>query len=94
MHSILISLLLFFLAPLNWIVILSGTTLFIRSSRAKKRCGALTLALFWLFSNGWLQNLYLQWWQPAPVELAAGASFSCAIIPGGFASPDVKGNGY
>jgi uncharacterized SAM-binding protein YcdF (DUF218 family) len=52
------------------------------------------LCLFLVFSNQWLLDCYAKYWQPPPVAINKNVTYSCGIVPGGFASPDVDGNGY
>lgn len=56
-------------------------------------CLGMAAGIFLVFSNGWLLNHYARNFQPSPVSLSNDKVFSCGIIPGGFASPDIDGNG-
>ena len=94
MHHIASAFLSFLLSPFNWIVILIIAGYFFRKTSWRKICRLLALCIFILFSNQWLLDLYAKQWQPAPVIVPAGTSYSCGIVPGGFASPDADANGY
>jgi uncharacterized SAM-binding protein YcdF (DUF218 family) len=94
MHQIASNLLSLFLSPLNWIIILIIAQYFYRSPRAKKICRLSALAVFLLFTNIWLVTLYANWWQPKPRDVSKDSTYSCAILLGGFASPDPNNNGY
>lgn len=94
MHSIGTTLILFFLAPFNWIVLLIIMGFIARAERFKKICFGSAIGLFLVFSNGWLLDWYASNWLPRPVRISSGISYSCGIVPGGFASPDEKGEGY
>jgi uncharacterized SAM-binding protein YcdF (DUF218 family) len=94
MHQVASSLLLFFISPFNWIIILIIAGFFFRKALFKKTCRILALCIFLLFSNGWLLNWYAKSWQPPPVAVNKVFAYSCGIVPGGFASPDADGNGY
>jgi uncharacterized SAM-binding protein YcdF (DUF218 family) len=93
MHQLASSLLSFALSPLLWVglLILAGI-LFHKRSR-KKICWVLACLVVLLFGNGSFLNWYARQFQPPPLALAQGEVYSCGIIPGGFASPDVSGNG-
>lgn len=82
------------LSPANWIIILLIAGYFLRKASCKKACYGIALLIFLLFSNGWLLDWYAKKWQPAPTVIPRGATYSCGIVAGGFASPDDNGNGY
>ncbi|MEO8413465.1 MAG: YdcF family protein [Ginsengibacter sp.] len=94
MHHIASVFLSFFLSPFNWVFILIVAGYFLRKASWRKICRLLALFIFVLFGNQWLLDLYAKQWQPAPVIFPAGTSYSCGIVPGGFASPDADANGY
>lgn len=94
MHQIASSVLSFFLSPFYWIIILVIAGYFLRKAVFKKICRILALCVFLIFSNTWLLNWYAKTWQPSPAGIIKGFAYSCGIVPGGFASPDVDGNGY
>jgi uncharacterized SAM-binding protein YcdF (DUF218 family) len=94
MHQVASTLSSFLLSPFNWIFILIVASFFVRRPSLKKICRALALCIFLLFSNGALLNWYAKTWQPLPVTLKTGNSYSCGIVPGGFASPDNSVGGH
>jgi uncharacterized SAM-binding protein YcdF (DUF218 family) len=94
MHELVSSIVVFFLSPLNWVVILIIIQFMVRSVRAKKTYKLSALIIFILFSNQWLLDAYAHFWNPAPRDVTADKPYSCAIVLGGFGSPDEKGNGY
>ncbi|MEP6710848.1 MAG: YdcF family protein [Ferruginibacter sp.] len=93
MHQFISSVLSFFLSPVYWIILLIIAGFLFRRPALKKYCRILALFIFLLFSNRWVLNWYANKFQPAPLVLSAGSVYSCGIVPGGFASPDVDGNG-
>lgn len=93
MHQLASSVLSFLLSPLIWIAMLVISGFLLRKKSLKKICWVLALTIFLVFGNGWLLNWYARQFQPGPVSLTAGTVYSCGIIPGGFASPDIEGNG-
>jgi uncharacterized SAM-binding protein YcdF (DUF218 family) len=93
MHSFLSFLASFLFSPLYWIIALLLAGFIFRKAVVKKSCFGFALLLCLVFGNEWLLNSYAKSFQPAPVFFAAGQVFSCGIIAGGFASPDIDGNG-
>lgn len=93
MHQLASSLLSFLLSPLLWVLIMILAGFLFRKKNYKRTCWILAGILFLVFGNGWLLNWYARQFQPAPVKLKPGTTYSCGIIPGGFASPDIDGNG-
>lgn len=93
MHQFASSLLSFFLSPLLWIVLLVLASFVFKKRSVKKICLVAAVVVFLLFGNGLLLNWYARQFQPAPLALNPGTVYSCGIVPGGFASPDIDGNG-
>jgi uncharacterized SAM-binding protein YcdF (DUF218 family) len=94
MHEVFSSVAAFFLSPFNWIVVLLIARYSSGKHSIKKICRILAVSIFLLFSNKAILNWYAKKWQPSPVTISARTSYSCGIVPGGFASPDAEGNGY
>ena len=94
MHQFVSSLFSILLSPFNWIIMLLIVSLLIRKRRIKRICWILSLAIFLVFGNAWLFNLYAKKWQAIPVAIDTSIQYSCGIIAGGFASPDANDNGY
>ena len=94
MHQLTSSVLSFFLSPFYWMIILVIAGYFLRKALFKKICRILALCIFIIFSNTGLLNWYAKKWQPSPVGINKDFAYSCGIVPGGFASPDINGNGY
>ena len=93
MHSFLSSLLSFCLSPFYWILFLLIAGYLFRKTTIKSFCRWLAIIIFLIFSNAWLLNLYARKFQPVPLHVSAASLYSCGIVPGGFASPDINGNG-
>ena len=94
MHQIASTIVSFFLSPVDWISILLLVSFFIKKNISKKYCRVSALFIFLIFSNGWLLNWYAIKWQPQPRDISADKPYSCAILLGGFASPDANDEGY
>lgn len=95
MHQLASMSLSFILSPVNWILLLIILSYFLKSPGAKKKCRLFALGVFLLFSNPWLLNRYARYWQPPPRNISSDTPYSCAILLGGFGSPDERDNsGY
>lgn len=94
MRQLASSLLSFFLSPFNWVILLLIGAYFFRRSSLKKTCAILALCIFLVFGNQWLLHLYAKNWDAPQVVIPAGTTYSCGIVPGGFASPYAGANGY
>ena len=94
MRQLASSVLSFLLSPFNWIIILLIAGYFLRKPLVKKICRIMALCIFLLFGNSLLLDWYAKNWQPAPVVISAVNTYSCGIVPGGFASVDVDDNGF
>ena len=67
----------------------------VKKQRLKKICRYLAIGLFLVFSNQGLLNMYARHWQPTPRNIASDSVYSCAILLGGYCSPDMyTGEGY
>lgn len=94
MHYYISSIISFFLNPLVWIIILVLLSIFSKSSLWKKRLLLWSIGIFLLFSNLWLITAYARWWQPKQYDEKEKTKYSCAILLGGFGSPDYNEKGY
>lgn len=85
-------LVIFLIAPANWII--CGFFLFLvaRSKRWKKIIGLSTLAIGLIFTNSWLFRTVCLRWQPPRTALSG--KFGAVILPGGLAGYDKAGEGY
>lgn len=85
-------LIIFLIAPANWII--CGLTLFliIRSKRWKKILAVTTLSIGLIFTNPWLFRTACLSWQPGRVTLTG--KFSAVILPGGLAGYNKAREGY
>ena len=93
MHAFLSSIASFIFSPLHWIILLGITGMLIRKPLLKKIFFGTALLTFFIMGNGWLLHSYARNFQPSPVALSPDKVYSCGIIAGGFASPDIDGNG-
>jgi uncharacterized SAM-binding protein YcdF (DUF218 family) len=93
MYFILSKLLLLFIFPLTWILLLLAVSLISKSKKWKYRCLVGAIALLVLFTNPFLFNQFAQFWDAAPYK-PDGKKYSCAIVLGGFSSGSDKGDGF
>ncbi len=94
MHYYISSIISFFLNPLVWIISLIILSLLTKSSNLKKKFLVWALCIFLVFSNLWLITAYARWWQPKQYDEKDQTKYSCALLLGGFASPDYNEKGY
>ena len=84
----------FFLAPLNWILILLIWRLSIKSSLLKKRLTTAIIALILFFGNEVIYTKLALAWQPKPVQLSEKSIYEAGILLGGLSSFDKNKNGF
>ncbi|MEO6219509.1 MAG: YdcF family protein [Ginsengibacter sp.] len=94
MHQLASSVSSFLLSPFNWIIVLLLAGYFLRKPLLKKICKMMALCIFLLFGNSLLLDWYAKKWQPQPADIPPGNTYSCGIVPGGFASVGIDDNGY
>jgi uncharacterized SAM-binding protein YcdF (DUF218 family) len=93
MYFILSKLLLLFILPLTWILLLLVVSLVSKSKKWKYRSLVAAIALLVLFTNPFLFNQFAQSWDIAPYK-PDNKKYSCAIVLGGFSSSDGNNGGY
>jgi uncharacterized SAM-binding protein YcdF (DUF218 family) len=94
MFFILSKLLIYFLYPLSWIIVLIVTACFIKNRKYQQRLIVTSVVLLLVFSNGFLLNQFARFWDIAPDISNTNSKYSCAIVLGGFVSEDNTKNGY
>ncbi len=93
MIFLLSKLLIYFLYPLNWILLLLIAAVFIKNKRYKRRTAVAALIVFLLFSNGFLLNKVATAWDIQPTSLP-NKTYSCALVLGGYISEYNKTTGF
>ncbi len=94
MFFILSKILLLFIFPLTWVVVLALVSMLTKRPRRKRNFRIAAVVVFYLFSNNVLLNLFARSWDVPPTTIPAGARYSCAIVLGGFSSADRNEQGY
>lgn len=94
MHQFLSSVLSLVLSPFNWIVILLIAAWLVKKRKIKKVLLIFSLLLFIIFGNTFLLQRVANYYQPARVNVDSLSTYSCGIVPGGFASVDMDPEGY
>lgn len=84
----------FFLAPLNWILILFIWSFFAKSAPLKKRLATAMIVLILLFGNEVIYTKSVLAWQPKVVQLGDNSNYEAGILLGGLSSFDKNKNGY
>jgi len=93
MFFILSKLLIYFLYPISWILVLLLWACIIKNNKYKRKLLITALVLLLFFSNTFILNLFAKHWDFAPAPLK-NPIYSCAIILGGYVSEDDTGKGY
>lgn len=93
MFFIFSKLLIYFLYPFSWIVVLLIFTCFVKNKKHKRWTFITALVLLLIFSNSFLLKEFTRFWDFAP-NPAITAHYSCALILGGYISEDDKHQGY
>lgn len=93
-HSTASFIMNFILSPINWVVFLLIVSFIIKSEKRRKLFRWVALGIFIVFSNSWLLIAYARHWQPARRDISKDSTYSCAILLGGFGSPDENEQGY
>ena len=94
MYFILSKVLLFLLSPVYWIITLLLIAAFTKRSKLRKHTALVGLGLLLVFSNQYLLSKISRAWEWPQTKLPPNAHYSCAIVLGGFASPNSKGEGH
>lgn len=94
MFFILSKILLFLLSPAFWVGLFIVWSFFTRREKRKKWFRIIAVILFVVFTNPWLFNTCVRAWQPSPVDLPKGKTYSAAILLGGMMMSDRFGRGY
>ncbi|MDF2430512.1 MAG: hypothetical protein JWP44_143 [Mucilaginibacter sp.] len=93
MYFVFSKLLLIFILPLTWILVFIIAALIIRRPKQKRRFLIISTVLLLLFTNPFILDRYAGLWDVKPIPLKSDKPYSCAIVLGGFAGEDAKGNG-
>ncbi|RZA02668.1 MAG: YdcF family protein [Sphingobacteriaceae bacterium] len=85
--------LLIFIFPLTWVLVLLIVALVSKNKKRKYRSLVAALILLVLFTNPFLFNQFAQSWDVAPYK-PDNRKYSCVIVLGGFSTGSDKGDGY
>ncbi|WP_286755901.1 YdcF family protein [Roseivirga sp. UBA838] len=80
MFFILSKILSLFVGPLTWVIGLLILSVFLKNSRWKKRCFWLSVGLLAFFSNQYIANRVMLWWEPEPVPMKEMAYYDVAVV--------------
>ncbi len=94
MFFILSKVLVYFLFPYTWVLLLLVWRYRARSARRKRNLLIAACAIFLFFSIPWFLNQFARLWDPPQAEIPAGKKYSCVIVLGGFVSEDRNKNGF
>jgi len=94
MFFILSKVFYFLVDPSCWILILLLLMWIPQSKKIKKKLLILAILIGLLFSNYFLYSKAVLAWQPEPVTLTPGKTYTVGILLGGLAGFDAQGRGY
>lgn len=94
MFFVFSKILIYFLAPITWILIFLILGFLTKNPRLKKYSFLASFFFFILFSNPFLLNRFARWWDVKETSLPSSAMYSCVIVLGGFTAEDEHRNGY
>ncbi|MBO6662185.1 MAG: YdcF family protein [Roseivirga sp.] len=80
MFFILSKILAFFVRPLTWIIGLFLVSVLWKNKKWRKRCFWLALGLLTLFSNQYIANRVMLWWEYEPVPFSEIGNYDVAIV--------------
>jgi len=93
MYFIFSKLLLIFILPLTWIIVLLCISLFGKNKKYKYRSLIAALVILVIFTNPFLFKKYATAWDTLPYK-PNPKQYSCVIVLGGFSNSDGSGGGY
>ncbi|MGI4728249.1 MAG: YdcF family protein [Janthinobacterium lividum] len=94
MYFILSKLLIYFLYPFSWIVVLLIISIFVKNRKYKHQTFIAAIVVLLLFSNEFLLKQVTGFWDAKPITLKPNQTYSCALILGGYISEYNKTTGY
>jgi uncharacterized SAM-binding protein YcdF (DUF218 family) len=94
MFFVISKLLVIFVSPATWILLLFIAGLIIKDQKRKRRCFKASIILLIIFTNPFLLDQFARKWDIPPQQLPDSTHYSCAILMGGFNAEDRDGKGY
>jgi uncharacterized SAM-binding protein YcdF (DUF218 family) len=86
----LLKILLFFLRPLVWIVLIFLFALFTKNEKRKHWLYKTGIVLLLFFSNPFIIRQIISWYEAPPVDLPVAAQYPAGIVLGGFVTYNKK----
>lgn len=94
MMFILSKLLLIFILPLTWVIVLLLFSVITKNNKWRKKTLLAALILIYTFSVPIFLNVYAKLWRYPVVPINKNKVYSCAIVLGGFGSEKQNSSGY
>ena len=94
MFFILSKLLIYFLHPISWMIVLLIFACFVKNRKYQQRAMITAVALLFVFTNPFLLNQFAKRWDMQADHSKTTVRYSCALILGGYISEDEAKNGY
>lgn len=90
MFFVLSKILLFLIKPLNWVVFLLLGSWIIKNPRWKKSLFVAGMIFLLFFTNGFISNQLLKWWEIEPVPISNLAQYQTGIVLTGVTDSNIK----
>ena len=90
MFFVLSKLLLFLIKPLNWIIGLLLISWITKNPVWKRRLFVAGMIFLLFFTNGFISNQLLKWWEVEPVPIATLENYQTGIVLGGVTNTSIK----
>jgi uncharacterized SAM-binding protein YcdF (DUF218 family) len=94
MFFVFSKLLVIFIYPITWIIVLLLIAVITKQHKLKQRLLICSVALFLFFSNTFFLDLFAHHWDVAPAPLKNSGTYSCVIVLGGFTSENAHTDGF
>lgn len=94
MFFLLSKILYFLICPISWLAGLLIAALITKKAGLRKRLLIISVVVLWIFSNPFFLDEFAKQWDISSGPIKPDATYSCAIVLGGFSSGDDAGNGY
>jgi uncharacterized SAM-binding protein YcdF (DUF218 family) len=90
MFFILSKILAILIKPLIWVLVLMLLGLIIKNPKAKQRFFIAAFIVFLIFTNGFLSNAVLKWWELEPTLMTQVSNYQTGIVLTGVVNTEIK----
>src|SRR5579875_3421407 len=94
MFFVLSKLLIYFLYPFSWVLLLLIFACFLKNKKQQRQLLITAFVLLLVFSNSFLLKQFSRFWDYSAKPINSAFNYSCALVLGGYVSEDNAGKGY